>query len=81
MIVPTSKIEFNTTLKQDGEILQQTRIIDAEGIEFKKDQAEPVKRTLQLQQHTGMDKTEVTHTVITEDGATSRDLLMVDTAE
>jgi hypothetical protein len=36
VIVPTSKIEFNTTLKQDGEILQQTRIIDAEGIEFKK---------------------------------------------
>ena len=81
VIVPTSKIELDTTLKQDGEIIQQTRSIDAEGIEFKKDQAEPVKRTLQLQQHTGTDKTKVTHTVMTEDGATSRDLLMVDTAE
>lgn len=81
MIVPTSKIELDTTLKQDGEIIQQTRSIDAEGIEFKKDQADPVKRTLELQQHTGKDKTKVTHTVITEEGATSRDLPMVDTAE
>lgn len=81
VIVPTSKIELNTTLKQDGEIIQQTRTIDAEGVEFKKDQVEPLKRTLKLQQNTGADKARITHTVMTEDGATTRDLLMVDTVE
>ena len=81
VIVPTSKIELNTTLKQDGEIIQQSRSIDAEGVEFKKDQADPVKRTLKLQQNTGADKARVTHTLMTEDGATTRDVLEVDTAE
>src|SRR5690606_6070489 len=81
VIIPTSKIELNTTLKQDGEIIKQTKTIDAEGVEFKKDQPEPVKRTLKLQQHSGADKAKVTHTVMTENGDTTRDLLTVEEAK
>ncbi|WP_347453251.1 hypothetical protein [Acinetobacter thermotolerans] len=81
VIVPTSKIELNTTVKQDGEIIKQTKTIDAEGMEFKKNQAEPVKRTLQLKQHSGVDQAKVTHTVMTENGETTRDLLTVEDAE
>ena len=49
IIVPTSKIELNTTIKQDGKILSQTMKIDAEGVEFKQGQ-EPIHRTLKLDQ-------------------------------
>ena len=49
IIVPTSKIELNTMIKQHGKIPSQTMKIDAEGVEFKQGQ-EPVHRTLKLDQ-------------------------------
>ncbi|MFC6051325.1 hypothetical protein A6M14_12645 [Acinetobacter sp. Ac_877] len=78
VIVPTSKIELNKTLKQDGKIISQTKNIDAEGIEFKKDQLQPVKRTLKLNEANGVDTNKkVSHVVTTENGEKTRDLLII----
>lgn len=49
IIVPTSKIELNTTIKQDGKILSRTKKNDAEGVEFKQGQ-ELIHRTVKLGQ-------------------------------
>lgn len=43
VIVSTSKIEVNTTIKQEGKVLSQTKKIDAEGVKFKSGQA-PIHR-------------------------------------
>lgn len=78
VIVPTSKIELNKTLKQDGKIISQTKNVDAEGIEFKKDQLQPVKRTLKLNEANGVDTNKkVSHVVTTENGEKTRDLLII----
>ena len=55
VIVPTSKIELNTTITQGGEVLSKNKKIDAEGVEFKKNQSEPVKRTLKLNEAIGVE--------------------------
>ncbi|WP_353144582.1 hypothetical protein [Acinetobacter pragensis] len=81
VIVPTSKIELNKTLKQDGQVIAQTKKIDAEGMEFKKGQ-EPVKRTLQLDQKRIPDRNvKVSHAVLTENGAVSKDVTVLSEAE
>ena len=78
VIVPTSKIETKTTVKQEGQVIRQTTNIDAEGMEFKKGQA-PIKRTLQLEQATQPEtKAKISHAVLTENGETTKDLLIVD---
>ena len=78
VIVPTSKIELNKTLKQDGKIISQTKNVDAEGIEFKKDQLQPVKRTLKLNEANGVDTNKkVSHVVATENGEKTLDLLII----
>lgn len=77
VIVPTSKIELNTTIKQDGKILSQTKKIDAEGVEFKQGQ-EPVHRTLKLDQKKNLeDSTKTSHAVLTENGVTTRDIVLL----
>lgn len=77
VIVPTSKIQLDKTLKQDGQVISQTKKIDAEGVEFKKGQ-EPVKRTLQLDQKRIPDsKAKVSHAVLTENGAVSKDVTVL----
>ena len=77
VIVPTSKIELNTTIKQDGKILSQTKKIDAEGVEFKQGQ-EPVHRTLKLDQKKNLvDSTKTSHAVFTENGVTTRDIVLL----
>ena len=76
--MPTSKIETKTTVKQEGQVIRQTTNIDAEGMEFKKGQA-PIKRTLQLEQATQPEtKAKISHAVLTENGETTKDLLIVD---
>lgn len=77
VIVPTSKIELNTTIKQDGKILSRTKKIDAEGVEFKHGQ-EPVHRTLKLDQKKNLaDSTKTSHAVLTENGVTTRDIVLL----
>ena len=77
VIVPTSKIELNTTIKQDGKILSQTKKIDAEGVEFKQGQ-EPVHRTLKLDQQKNLaDSSKTSHAVLTENGVTTRDIVLL----
>lgn len=79
VIVPTSKIELITTVTQDGQVLSQNKVIDAEGVEFKKSQVEPIKRTLKLNETKGVDTTKkVSHVVTTKDGEKTRDLLIID---
>ena len=77
VIVPTSKVEVNKTIKQDGQVLIQTKIIDAEGVEFKKGQ-EPVKRTLQLEQaKIPENSAKVSHAVLTENGVVTKDVTVL----
>ncbi|NNH02001.1 hypothetical protein [Acinetobacter sp. ANC 5414] len=77
VIIPTSKIELNTTIKQDGKILSQTKKIDAEGVEFKQGQ-EPIHRTLKLDQEKNLDSnTKTSHAVFTENGVTTRDIVVL----
>ena len=77
VIVPTSKIELNTTIKQDGKILSRTKKIDAEGVEFKQGQ-EPVHRTLKLDQKKNLeDSSKTSHAVLTENGVTTRDIVLL----
>ncbi len=81
VIVPTSKIELNKTVKQDGEVISQSKHIDAEGVQFKKGQA-PVKRGLELNQISAPDgKAKVSHAVVTENGAVSRDIAVLEETE
>ncbi|WP_180178281.1 hypothetical protein [Acinetobacter sp. YH01005] len=78
VIVPTSKIETKTTVKQDGQIIRQNTNIDAEGVEFKKGQ-DPIKRTLKLDQATDPEsKAKLSHAVLTENGETTKDLMILD---
>lgn len=78
VIVPTSKIELNTTITQGGEVLSKNKKIDAEGVEFKKDQSEPVKRTLKLNEAIGVEANKkVSHVVTTENGEKTRDMLII----
>lgn len=77
VIVPTSKIETKTTVKQEGQILRENTHIDAEGVEFKKGQ-EPIKRTLKLDQATDPEtKAKLSHAVLTENGETTKDLIIL----
>lgn len=81
VIVPTSKIELNKTLKQDGQIISQSKKLDAEGMEFKKGQ-EPVKRTLQLDQAKAPESgVKLSHAVLTENGAVSKDIVVLSEEE
>lgn len=77
VIVPTSKIELDTTIKQDGKILSQTKKIDAEGVEFKQGQ-EPIHRSLKLDQKNNLgSNTKTSHAVLTENGTTTRDIVVL----
>ena len=77
VIVPTSKIELDTIIKQDGKILSQTKKIDAEGVEFKQGQ-QPVHRTLKLDQKKNLvDSSKTSHAVFTENGVTTRDIVLL----
>ncbi|TCB20122.1 MULTISPECIES: hypothetical protein [unclassified Acinetobacter] len=78
VIVPTSKIELNKTLKQDGKVISEVKTIDAEGMEYKQGQA-PIHRTLKLDRvKTPESKETVSHAVFTEDGKTTRDVVVVE---
>jgi hypothetical protein len=39
MIVPTSKIEVDSNVMRDGEVIAEGKQLDASGIEFKKDKS------------------------------------------
>lgn len=78
VIVPTSKIELNKTLKQGGQILSEVKSMDAEGVEYKQGQA-PIHRTLKLDQvKTPETKETVSHAVFTEDGKITRDVVVLE---
>lgn len=78
LIVPTSKIELTTTVKQDGATVSETKTIDASGVEFKKDQA-PIRRDLKLEQQTNVDaKEKVSHAVLSENGVVTKDVVVFD---
>ena len=64
-------------IKQHGKILSRTKKIDAESGEFKQVQ-EPVHRTLKLDQEKNLDSnTKTSHTILTENGVTTRDVVVL----
>ena len=78
LIVPTSKIELTTTVKQGTETISQNKTIDASGVEFKQDQA-PIRRDLKLQQQTSPDSREkMSHAVLSENGVVTKDVVVFD---
>ena len=78
VIVPTSKIELNKTLKQGSKVISEVKTIDAEGMEYKQGQA-PIHRTLKLDQvKTPESKETVSHAVFSEDGKTTRDVVVLE---
>ena len=78
LIVPTSKIELTTTVKQGTETISENKTIDASGVEFKKDQT-PIRRDLKLQQQTSPDSREkMSHAVISENGVVTKDVVVFD---
>ncbi|MGE8539772.1 hypothetical protein [Acinetobacter sp. ANC 3813] len=81
VIVPTSKIQVDKTLKQDGQVISQSKQINAEGVEFKKGQ-EPIKRTLKLDQAQSPNSgAKLSHAVLTENGEVSKDVTVLSDAE
>lgn len=78
VIVPTSKIELNKTITQNGKVVSATKRIDAEGVEYKTNQPEPIKRTLQLDQvqKNGSDK-KISHLKMTQNDKTTRDITII----
>ncbi len=59
-------------------MIRQNTNIDAEGVEFKKGQ-DPIKRTLKLDQATDPEsKAKLSHAVLTENGETTKDLMILD---
>lgn len=81
VIVPTSKIQVDKTLKQDGQVISQSKQINAEGVEFKKGQ-EPIKRILKLDQAQSPNSgAKLSHTVLTENGEVSKDVTVLSDAE
>lgn len=78
VIVPTSKIELTTQIKQDGQVIGETKTVDAAGVEVQKN-GEFVRRELQLEQITNPEAQEkVTHAVAKEGGVTTRDIVIFD---
>lgn len=81
VIVPTSKIQVDKTLKQDGQVISQSKQINAEGVEFKKGQ-EPIKRILKLDQAQSPNSgAKLSHAVLTENGEVSKDVTVLSDAE
>jgi hypothetical protein len=81
VIVPTSKIEVSSQVKKAGETIAETTKIDAEGVEFKQDQ-DPVKRTLKLDQKKNLGQNSKTsHAVLTENGKTTKDIVILSEEE
>ena len=77
VIVPTSKIEVTSTVKQEGQPLLQTKQVSAEGMEFKRGQ-EPTKRTLQLGQISNPNSKEAaTRAIVTRDGVVTGDTVIL----
>lgn len=76
VIVPISKIELNTTVKQEGEVVSQTKTIDATGVELHQGEA-PIHRELKLEQLSNPDaKEKVTHAVVKENGVQTKDVVI-----
>lgn len=78
VIVPTSKIEVNSKIKQGNDVIVQGKTIDAAGVEFKKGEA-PTKRSLQLDQVKDPNAdTSATRAVVKENDVTTRDVIVVE---
>ncbi len=78
VIVPTSKIELNKTLKQDGKVISEVKTIDAEGMEYKQGQAPNSSHIKTGSGQTPESKETVSHAVFTEDGQTTRDVVVLE---
>lgn len=76
LIVPTSKIEVTQTFKQDDQVILEKKVIDASGVEIKKD-GDVVKRQLQLEQQTHQNANEkMSHAVVSENGTVTKDIVI-----
>lgn len=77
VIVPTSKIEVTSTLKEEGQAILQTKQVEAQGVEFKAGQ-EPAKRTLQLGQISNPSSKEAaTRAIVTKNGVVTGDAVVI----
>ena len=81
VIVPTSKIEVNSTIKQGDKVIAQAKTLDANGTQFKEGQM-PVQRSLQLDQLSNPNTdASATRAVIKKDGVKTRDVVVVKEGE
>lgn len=76
IIVPTSKIDLTTKVKQEGEVIAEARQLEATGVEFKKGE-QPVRRELSLEQQSiaGVEE-KMSHAVLKENGVVSKDVVI-----
>ena len=77
VIVPTSKIEVDSKVTRDGEVVAEGKQLDASGVEFKKGQ-EPVQKNLKINQIQNHEHSKsATHAVIQNDGKTTKDVVVI----
>ncbi|TCB35892.1 hypothetical protein E0H82_07920 [Acinetobacter sp. ANC 4910] len=77
VIVPTSKIEVDSKVMRDGEVVAEAKQLDASGVEFKKGQ-EPVQKNLKINQIQNHEHSKsATHAVIQNDGKTTKDVVVI----
>lgn len=81
MIVPTFKIEETKRVTQEGQLLSETKHVDAAGMEFRRGENQPIKRQLTLEQNKDPKSTEqITHKVESENGVVTSDVVILEKA-
>ena len=77
VIVPTSKIEVDSKVMREGEVIAEAKHLDASGVEFKQGQ-EPVQKNLKIDQVKNPEHSKsATHAVIQSDGNTTKDVMVI----
>lgn len=77
VIVPTSKIEVDSKVMRDGEVVAEGKQVDASGVQFKKGE-EPVHKNLKIDQVKNPEHSKsATHAVIQSDGKTTKDVMVI----
>jgi hypothetical protein len=79
MIVPTFKIQETKRVIQQGQVVSESKYIDAAGVEFRRGQIEPVKRELQLEQMKDLQTEQnILRKVNTENGVVTSDVVILE---
>jgi hypothetical protein len=79
VIVPTFKIQEIKRVIQQGQVVSESKYIDAAGVEFRRGQIEPVKRELQLEQMKDLQTEQnILRKVNTENGVVTSDVVILE---